>query len=418
MMSAALRYAAVLLALVGLSILLPYLFALTFSQKVYRPMVYYSQILEDVVYSVEDISGQRRYLDATGHEYSAREYSQLVPFINFRDLEKWELYPQQVSGEPVTVELALTQRDFVGIPHGFVARQQARIPLYPLFESQGEFAHLEMPNELFRFSDQLEFVDANTNQINRDKSAVFTAALRDAGFHFPAQLIAGNPTLRKPYDAGYFLIDADGRVFHLVQAGGAPTVIRVPIAFGMDIIHMTQKENRHLPYYGLIVTRQGEIFHLMKEDYAVRQLPSVPYDPHHQMLHYLRDPQNMVAKVSDRFGETTVVSNNHYAEQMTYFHPYEPAIRGYASWLYRALFPFVTNADPLRRFGQLPTVILSETVPRAVGLSALLAIGFLGLHRAQWRQRRILGEALLIVGCGIYAFIPLLALPAVQRGEM
>ncbi|WP_027390029.1 DUF4857 domain-containing protein [Chrysiogenes arsenatis] len=418
MIAMGIRYITVLIALVGLSITLPHLFHLTFGQKVYRPMVYYSQILEDVVYSVEDISGHRRYFDATGKEYSAHEYSQLIPFINFRDLEKWEIYPQQVAGEPVTIELALTQRDFVGIPHGFFARQQARIPLYPLFESQGEFARIDMPDELFRSTDQLEFIDARTNLVNRAKSALFTAALHDAGFRFPARLIAGNPTVRKPYDAGYFLIDANGSLFHLVQVNGTPTVVSVPISIGMDIIYMTQKENRHLPYYGLIVTRQGKMFHLMKEKYTLREVPSVPYDPNRHMLHYLRDPQNMVAKVSDRYGETTVVSDNHYAQLMSYFHPYEPAIRGSASWLYGALFPFVTHTDPLRRFGQLPAVSLSETVPRALGVGMVLALGFLVLRRAQCKERYLYGEMLLIVCCGLYAFIPLLALPAIRRGEI
>lgn len=43
-------------------------------------------------------------------------------------------------------------------------------------------------------------------------------------FRFPAIEIVGNPTVKKEYDEGYLLLDADRRLFHLKQVKGRPYV--------------------------------------------------------------------------------------------------------------------------------------------------------------------------------------------------
>lgn len=58
-----------------------------------------------------------------------------------------------------------------------------------------------------------------------EKSAQFQKAFAAAGFVFPVELIGGNPNTLKPYDEGYYLVDAKGDFFRLRQVRGTPELL-------------------------------------------------------------------------------------------------------------------------------------------------------------------------------------------------
>ena len=57
-------------------------------------------------------------------------------------------------------------------------------------------------------------------------------------FRFPAIEIAGNPTVKKEYDEGYLLLDADRRLFHLKQVKGRPYVRAITLPEGLTLEHL------------------------------------------------------------------------------------------------------------------------------------------------------------------------------------
>lgn len=70
-------------------------------------------------------------------------------------------------------------------------------------------------------------------------------------FHFPAIEIVGNPTVKKEYDEGYLLLDADRRLFHLKQVKGRPYVRAIPLPEGLTLEHLYLTEfrnKRRLPF--------------------------------------------------------------------------------------------------------------------------------------------------------------------------
>ena len=74
---------------------------------------------------------------------------------------------------------------------------------------------LEMPGDLFRLKDNIEFIDPETNTVKEEKSNLFMKVFIQKGFKFPAKRVAGNPSTRKAYDEGYFIIDSNDKIFHL-----------------------------------------------------------------------------------------------------------------------------------------------------------------------------------------------------------
>ena len=65
--------------------------------------------------------------------------------------------------------------------------------LWPLLESQSGKVNLAMPEDYFRIEKRMEFIVARTNEINEEKSRLFTEALTAEGFIFPANTEIGHP---------------------------------------------------------------------------------------------------------------------------------------------------------------------------------------------------------------------------------
>ncbi|QAR33786.1 DUF4857 domain-containing protein [Geovibrio thiophilus] len=413
------RYLLLIAAVISFSSLIPYLYSTVFGKRAERPAIFYSKVIEDIVYSLEDRSGSRKYYDGAGNEYSAKEYTRLIPFIQYRDLQKWGMYPDIVGGEYVSVEQAASNRDFVNIHSYWIDGEKVRIKLYPLFESDSDFTKVEMPSELFRINSRMEFINGVKNAVDEEKSVLFTEALRKEGFVFPPKMIAGNPTTKKPYDFGYFVQDGAGEMFHLMQVKGQPSVKKTGIKPEDGILYIAVKEDMVLPYYGFLLTTGGGVYHIMKEGYELKKLPVENYRPLEQTFRYIKDPLNMMVKISDEFGENVYVADKNYNLEKKAFYPYERRLRGVFRAVYDSVFPFEINTKNPDRYGSSLNIEFSEKLPAAFIFSAVLAVFYAALMIFSGRRNRTLPyDTALVLAGGIYAVFALVLLDGFGRNKI
>ena len=132
--------------------------------------------------------------------------------------------------------------------------------LYILFESMPKRVGLEMPDDVFRLKDGIEFIDVQTNTVNREKSDLFARALEKAGYTFPARWVVGNPNPRKPYDEGYFTLDSQGRLYHLKMVNNRPFVKDTRIDKDMDMAWFSMYEASNKRFYGFLFDRHGGLY--------------------------------------------------------------------------------------------------------------------------------------------------------------
>ena len=117
-----------------------------------------------------------------------------------------------------------------------------------------------MPDDVFRLKDGIEFIDVQTNTVNREKSDLFARALEKAGYTFPARWVVGNPNPRKPYDEGYFTLDSQGRLYHLKMVNNRPFVKDTRIDKDMDMAWFSMYEASNKRFYGFLFDRQGGLY--------------------------------------------------------------------------------------------------------------------------------------------------------------
>lgn len=228
----------------------------TFSPDRYD-FVYYGSVLKK--FGVMDYQNKEHPMtDVDGVVYTAAEFDSLMPLLNFRQLMSDGRLPDSLGGYELTPALVrTTQVVYRFSPKDILAPSRG---LNVLLESMPKRGGLEIPNDVFRLKNGIEFIDATTNTVNRAKSDAFCRTMDKAGFQFPAQWAYGNPSVRKSYDEGYFSLDADGNLFHLKMVNGRAFVKNTRLGETIDILHFAVYEAANKRFYGFLFDRGGGVY--------------------------------------------------------------------------------------------------------------------------------------------------------------
>lgn len=332
------RYTIVILGILSLAICLPELYWMVFNKPLQKPYVNYSPILKDFVVKKTAEDGSVIYSDTQGRTYDRKTYETFIPYLTYYNLDKWGVLPDTLDGFPLSISNIRHNRQYsVFRKYTF---HTPMIQLYPLFESQSDFTHLELPRELFRISDKIEFIEASTNRILDSLSNHYNAALINSGFQFPAKYIAGNPTTRKPFDEGYFIIDNANNVFHLKKVKGDPFCVKTGISTALNIRYISVEENTRREFYAVAFTWDNEVYLISYDNYKLIRLPIEDFIAGEMdlILHFF--PTYRSFQYYDDKHLKCVVTDLNYDVIATYETSWTPKSEWLQSKFANAIFPF------------------------------------------------------------------------------
>ena len=296
------RYALILLIVIVCAIQLPFFYYKSVHKPGGNPRIYYSPIINDFVIMQHE-NGRMNFSDNQGNKYNRRNFEKILPFQFYRDLSKWGVLPDSINGLPIDASVIHHNSTRYKIKGKNLDLPE--IKLYPLFESESDFAQLQFPANFFRINDKIEFITASKNKINEELSEKFNSALVAAGFKFPAKIIAGLPTTKKPFDEGYFIVDNANIVFHMKKAKGEPVIVKTPISQDLDIRKIVIQETVTQKIYGFLVTNKDEVFMISYDNYKLLPI---------ELDNFVADKMDLTIAVDPLFVNFTYDDNyNFYA---------------------------------------------------------------------------------------------------------
>ncbi len=284
------RYLVVALALPVAAWLLPALYELVAPPTDNTPFVTYSCL--DSTFICFDHSGkQMRYVDFRGREFTKAEADSLMPLFSFRQLMAEGRLPDSLYGVALTPKLI--QQNSVFFKTSPKQLNKPETGLYTMLESESGRVDLQLPPDVFRLTpDGLEFIDCETNIVNRAKSRSFTRELTKHGFTFPVRLIWGNPSTRKDYDNGFLLTDARHRLFQLKMVRGMPWVREIAttrvLGDSARFIQLFTVEPANRKLIGMVVTDDHRLF-AVRSNGTLAQMDIDRYDPQSMQISIIGD---------------------------------------------------------------------------------------------------------------------------------
>lgn len=415
------RCAFVFCAILVMSVYLPQFFDLAFGQRVAKSHLFYSPVLEKFIWrdtllepppnAKEDMHHALFVqMDQDGNTYDRQEFEKQLPFIYFKNMEYWGLLPLKIQGKSFDKETIKKNRQVIELTPRMLAGHAPDDMVHPLLESAPDIASLIFPEDRFRLGQKMEFINADYNTRDEELTKTFTEALRKADFQFPGRLVVGKETILKPFDEGYFMVDAAGALFHVKRHKGEPLVIRTPVDPAVGIRSIKVSENRRRDFYGLLLGKDDQLYMLTYDNYALKRLPLEGYDPDTMDFKMIINPLYRTAVYSDDDTIHAVVMDTDYRPLARYAHRMPGADSTAAELALSYLVPFRINmADPASGFIGLHFQSFGLHSLAAL-FGALLLYAFLALKRRP-KGKALWVDGLLVLCTGLYGLLTVLFLP-------
>lgn len=154
-------------------------------------------------------------------------------------------------------------------------------------------------------------IDLLTNSINLEKTEKLNDELKGLNFAYPAKQYFTNPSIRKAFDEGAFIVDNDDKIYHLKQIDGK-LILKYTNIIKPDIINIIISEDLRREFYGLIVTKNDT--GLIDYDYNIIDLNLSQYDPFNANLNFNISPVDKIVTITTKDNIYTKVMDLNYAK--------------------------------------------------------------------------------------------------------
>ena len=393
------------------SIFIPKYYWMKFEKNIKAPAVFFSPVIDQFLVR-KQTSLERFCVDPKGKEYSREEFETLMPLLNYRQLVLEDKLPDSLHGELLIIDKIRINNITLKIYPADIDLSQ--IQLFPMFESRSGRVRLEMPDDYFRIAKRMEFIDCASNTVVEKKSLCFTTYLNAKHFSFPAKMIAGNPTTKKAFDEGYFVLDSKNNLFHIKMIKGKPFCVNTNIPNNLDIAFMRVMEMPLKEYYGVIITKPGDVYLISYDNYKLIKLPLTGYDIE----------KDIFALVGDQFFRTislissnqirTIATDRNYKIVDRYEEMWKDNAQSSAGVVASYIFPFTLKLnDENSSFSNFHFNFAGTS--SFIGMIIFTILTYVLLLKRKISLKKGWFDLVLVLITGIYGFIAVLLVKNVDK---
>lgn len=375
------------------------------------PFVYYSSVLKELCI-MDFMNSKDTFVDIKGNSYPRTAYDSLLPMLNFRQLMMNGTLPDTLEGqalEPKTIRMK--QIIFRFYPTKVNAPQPQ---MGVLLEAMPKRLNLSLPGDYFRMDNKITFIDATTNQVDKQKSARFTKEMESRGFTFPVKHFWGNPTTRKPYEEGYFCLDSKNELFHLKMVNGRPFVKNTGIGSQLDINWFAMMEVSDKRFYGFLFGTNGEVGILESSEeggYKFLQMEIAPFDIQKDDLTIMGNMLYWTVRVTNEEGMNCYGLKTSDLKAVSHFH----TDKKQTLWDNLSEWLFVCNVNPTSENNAYISLYFSQISLKAFLLNIFIALFFFFSKKKSLPLRRRGWLTVYLLLTGIIGGLTMVFLPPYEE---
>ena len=409
-----------ILAVLVLAFHLPNLYDRLAVSWVEKTHLFYSPTLKDFIYTettagfdpeaaakAEDHHANVAYKDARGRYYDRIEFESHLPFIYVRNMDRRGLLPLNIDGLVLDRGAIDAHRQVLELSVRNLPGHTPPQAFWPILNTDPVQAGLVFPDDRFRMTDEaMEFINADYNRVDEELTGIWTKALKDEGFKFPARSVAGNFTILKPFDDGIFMVDDNYAVFHLRRVRNQPLVVRTPIDPQLKCRYLTVVESNLRQFHGLLLDGRDRL-HLMTTDgYRLVELDLPGYVADEMDFKIIFDPLYKTAVYSDERVVRAVALDSDYRPIAGHEHLMSRATPSLPRRISGFLFPVRLAMSSENSRMMTPEFRLSPTFLSGFALVGLFAaLAYLGIYYLRHLRRPPVWRLAAVFVTGLYGLI-------------
>jgi len=226
-------------------------------------------------------------------------------------------------------------------------------------------------------------------------------------FKFPDKFIFGNPTTRKSFDEGYFIVDNENNTYHLKKIKGKPFCKKTSIPNDLDIKRIFIQENSRKEFYGLLFTNSNDVYLITYENYKLIKLPIQNYDSDKMKFIFIADPLFRTINFSDNEKSISVVTDKNYNFVDKFEIISTPKENTIAGKIERSLFLFDINTQSSNT-QYINFNININYLFGLIGIALSLIIFFIIKRKKQFNYKENWFDIVIITLTGVYGLVAVL----------
>ncbi len=399
------RFIFLLLIIFISAYVVPKYYWLVFAKNSRAPMVYYSSIKKEFL--LGEVQHKRFVrVDVQGNIIPRKQFERLTPLFSFRQLIYRDELPDTIEGMPVDYKQLKLNYIYLNIKPSDIYYYQ--INLYPLLEARPDGPELKMPDDFFRINNKFEFINCETNKVEKGLSTRFNNALVKAGFNFPARKYFGNPSNMKPYDDGYFIVDNNGELFHLMRIHNRPYVKKVFLPPDVKVEYIWIKELELKEFHGILISKDNRVFLISRDNYKLIQLPIKNFNIKTMQFKIMGNLKYRIISLIDKDSLTAFVTDRSYKLVDTYKSKWLSNNKRLPGKILAVVTPFTLRMDSKNndffnfyfKFNGIYTFLFNL-------LLVILTAYLLKKYKMRGFKNQII-DLILVLLTGIYGFIAVL----------
>ena len=393
------------------SIFIPKYYWMKFERSIRTPAVFFSPVTDQfLIRKSTDL--EKFCSDPTGKQYTREDFERLMPLLNYRQLVLENKLPDSLHGEPLIIEkIRLNNFSLKIYPDDI---DFTPIQLFPMFESRSGRVRLEMPDDYFRIAERMEFVDCETNSLDQKKSLCFTTFLKARHFNFPAKMIAGNPTTKKAFDEGYFVLDSKNNLFHIKMVKGKPFCVNANIPVNLDVAYMKIIEMPLKEFYGFLFTKPGDVYLISYDNYKLVKMPLTGYELDKDIFAISADQFYRTISLINTNSIRTVVTDRNYEIKDRYEDSWKDNNDLIAGIIASYVFPFTLKLTDINSSFSNFYFKLSG-YQSIIGAFILAVLTYFILRKRNIPLKKGWFDLLLVLFTGVFGFIAVLLVKNVDK---
>ncbi len=350
----------VLVVILLSSLYLPMLYRRVFFGNMEKTKLFYSPVSNEFVFTegllkklpgdaqekFQDHNPKIVYKKVDGTYLSRRQFEQLLPFYYHEQMEQEGAFPLDIQGQIFDLETIKKYHQLIELNVKQIPGHSPGISVFPLTESIPGQKELIFSKEQFRMTrNSMEFINTASNKKDEKLTRLFTSALGENGFLFPARAVYANSASPKSLHGGVFLVDQEYHVFYVKRVEGIPQVMKTSIDPGIRTRAIGVSPSDFPEYHGVLVAEDGRIFLISRHHFELIALPCEGYSPDTMDLTLILNPLYCTAVFSDDQFIHAVAMDRNFQVVDTHSRKMSRAILTPARACYKILFPFIIQSD-------------------------------------------------------------------------
>ncbi len=405
----------------------PLFYDLLLIKTVDKTHIFYSPVDNNMIYTEQLLEGDPKaaeksethhadvvYKNEQGEYFTRNEFEAKVPFIYYRNMELRGLLPLQLHGKSLDMASIQKERRVFEMPARLLDSNMYKEEIYPLIDANPGQVALVLPADRIRFRNkQLEFIDSDLNSVDAEQTKIYTKALIDKGFIFPANGLWGNFTTFKPFEGGTFVVDNAGKTFHILRKNNALEVNKVPFNDNIIPQKMVIAESKDRKYLGLVLDTMGRMYLMHDKDFTLTHIPTDNYVAKNMDFKLIMDPLFITAVYSDDTNVHAIAFKNEDTlgamlnPLHKHVHQMSKSKDTLLSDISNILFPFsLSFTDIHNSKGMLIYKLSPKYLSVGLIFNFIIALTYAAIFR-NYQKSKIFRQSAFITILGIYVLIPL-----------